>query len=147
MSVIDGIRSYISDCPHLKLFNDAFTVINVDYSNGDEATTYSINETVCQPVLKTYINGDTEKQFLFTFSSVEYFGSDVATIIENIGFYEKFSDWLENNTNKRILPILDTGKTATKIKALTGGYLFDNQADMTKARYQIHCQLIYDQKK
>jgi hypothetical protein len=145
MSVIDSIRNYIMTFPDLKLFEEAFSVVRVDYSDSSQATTYSINETVCNPTLKTYINGDKEKQFLFTFSSVEYFGSDVATNIDNIDFYEKFSEWLESNTTNGILPSMDEGKTATSIKALTAGYLFDNQADATKARYVIQCQLKYDQ--
>lgn len=146
MSIIESVKNYINTFPDLKLFQKAFTVVRVDYSDSSQVTTYTINETVCNPVLKTYINGDKQKQFLFTFSSVEYFGSDIATNIDNLHFYEKFYDWLEDNTTKRILPAMDEGKTALSIKALTGGYLFDNQADATKARYVIQCQLIFDHK-
>lgn len=146
MNIIESVRTYIASCEHLKLFQDAFPILRVDYTETDKATTYSINETVCNPVLHTYINGDKEKQFLFTFSSVEYFGSEIAQNIENIGFYEKFSEWLESNSDNGILPTLEEGKQALNIKAITGGYLFDNATDATTARYQIQCRLTYYQK-
>jgi hypothetical protein len=147
MSLIESVRTYIATCEHLKLFQDAFKKISVDYSNTEEAETYSINETVCQPILKKFINSSSERQFLFTFSSIEYFGSDVAQSIDNIHFYELFSDWLESNSDNKILPALEKGKQALKIEAITGGYLFDNAADMTTARYQIQCRLTYFQNK
>lgn len=145
MTILDSIKDYITTCPHLKLFQDAFIDINVDYSEGDKASTYSINVALCEPILKTYIGGSTERQFLFTFDSVEYFGSEVGQHIESIGFYELFAQWLEDNSRNRILPTMGTGKEALTIKALTGGYLFDNQADGSLARYSIQCQLTYIQ--
>jgi len=145
MTILESIKDYISTCPHLKLFQDAFVDITVDYSQSDQVATYSINETICTPILKTYNGGSTERQFLFTFNSVEQFGSAVATNIANIGFYETFSDWLEENSMNGILPVMEEGKEPNKIKALTCGYLFDNQQDASKARYTIQCQLIYDQ--
>lgn len=147
MSIIESVRTYIASCEHLKLFQDAFTIVNVDYAESDKATTYSINETVCNPIIKKYINGDSERQFLFVFSSVEYFGSEIAQNIENINFYEKFSKWLEDNSNNEVLPELEEGKQALKIEAITGGYLFDNATDATTARYQIQARLTYFQKK
>lgn len=146
MSLIDSVRTYISTCEHLKLFQDAFKKINVDYSNTEEATTYSINETVCQPILKKFVDNSSERQFLFNFTSIECFGSDVAQNIDNIHFYELFSNWLEDNSNNGILPVLEEGKEALKIEALTGGYLFDNATDMTTARYCIQLKLTYFQK-
>lgn len=145
MTILDSIKDYISTCPHLKLFNDAFVDITVDYSQSDQVATYSINETICNPIIKTYVDGTSERQFLFTFNSVEYFGSDVAINIANIGFYETFSEWLLENSMNGVLPTMGEGKEPTKIKALTCGYLFDNQQDASKARYTIQCQLIYDQ--
>lgn len=145
--IIDAIRDYILTCPLLKATTDTnFITLNVDYSQSDQATTYSISETVCQPVLKTYTNGSTENQFIFTLSSVEYFGSDATQNIANINFYEQFSDWLKANNKAKIFPTLEADKQPFLMKATTNGYLFDNQVDMSKARYVIQIQMKYDQK-
>jgi hypothetical protein len=145
MSLINSIYDYILTCPILKEYN-GYVILNVDYSNGEEVTTYSINETVCNPIVKEYVNGNSENQFLFTISSVEPFGGDADVNADNITFYEKLSKWLKDNNKQKIFPTMEEGQTPTSIKALTGGYLFDNQQDMTKARYCIQCKLIYDQK-
>ena len=145
MSVINSVREYIKTCPLLKTFND-LVMLYVDFSNNENSTTYSIDEGVTQPVLKTYIGGDTVEQFLFTFSSVEPYGSDFDVNMENIGFYEQFATWLKTNTRQGILPIMDEGKQATKIEALSSGYLFSNAEDATTARYVIQCKLTYEQK-
>ena len=63
------------------------------------------------------------------------------TTIENA---KKLAVDKENN-KLGILPLLESDKNATKIKCLTGGYMFENAADATSARYIIQCQLVYDQ--
>lgn len=146
MSILNSLYDYIKSCPLLQESTNGILMLKVDYSQTDNATSYSINETVCKPELKTYVNGDSENQFIFTMTSIEYFGSDEDVNIANIYFYEQFAQWLKSNSFKKILPAMEYGQTAVKIKALTGGYLFDNAADATTARYCIQCQLIYDQK-
>lgn len=146
MTILDSIRDYIAQCPHLKTFNEILTLY-VDHTNMDEISTYSIEEGVAQPVLKTYVNGDTRRQFLFIFSSVEFYSSDIQNNLDNCGFYEDFSQWLEDNTNNKTLPIMGDKKEALKVEALTNGYLFNNSEDGTKAKYQIQCKLTYFQKK
>ena len=42
------------------------------------------------------------------------------------------------------LPIMRDGLTPTKIEAMSSGYLFDVSGDLSNARYQIQCRLIYD---
>ena len=60
------------------------------------------------------------------------------------GFYEDFSDWLDEQTKSGNLPIMREGLTPTKIEAISSGYLFDVSGDLSNARYQIQCRLIYD---
>lgn len=144
MSVILSVREYIKTCPLLKTFND-LVMLYVDFSDAENSTTYSIDEGISQPVIKTFTNGDTEEQFLFTFSSTEPYGSDFDMNMENIGFYEQFAMWLRTNTRQKILPIMDEGKQALKIEALSSGYLFSNAEDATTAKYMIQCKLTYYQ--
>ncbi|MEG0133554.1 MAG: chloramphenicol resistance protein [Clostridium sp.] len=137
--IINSIRNYIRKCPYLSEFAKG---VNVDYL-GEEATSYSIEEIPCNPVLKKYIGGDSKRQYQFIFASRESYGAVVLQNIENSGFYEDFASWLEEETIKGNLPILE-GKECLKIEAISTGYAF--QTDVDKARYQIQARLTYLQK-
>lgn len=145
MSIISSIYDYVKTCPFLRTYLADETKIYIDFANDEEVTTYSINEVPCNPVIKTYVTGDTENQFLFMISSMESYGSDKDNNASNLAFYEDFSKWIKENDKLGILPILDSDKNATKIKCLTGGYMFENAVDANSARYVIQMQLIYDQ--
>ncbi len=142
MTILESLRKYIKTYPGLKEFEDTVKV-NVDKLEKD-ATVYSIDETVCNPIIKPYVDGSSERQFLFVFASREFYGQDVFQNIDNIGFYDKLSEWLEDNTRRGILPQLEEGKQALSIKAISNGYAFNT--DETLARYQIQIQLKYYQK-
>lgn len=138
--IIKALRDYISQCPYLYEFNKG---INVDYLDND-STTYSIEEVPCEPIIKRYINGDTKRQYDFIFASRESYGADVFQNIENSGFYEDFSNWIEEESLKGNLPSLEGNKESLEIKVSTTGYAF--QTDDNSARYQIQLKLIYFQK-
>lgn len=139
MSVLSSVRTFIDGCPFLDEFKSA---VNVNYLDENEKS-YMLEPSVTQPVIKRYANGSTVRQFNFIFASREYFGRDVLENLDTDTFYEHFSEWLEQCTEKKNLPVMDEGKTARKIKATTNGYLFN--ADETKAQYQIQCQLVFYQ--
>jgi hypothetical protein len=146
LSIIEALREYIKQCPFLELYNDVVKLY-VDYSNTEEATTYTIEENITSnPIKKKYVNGDTERIYLFSFSSTESFGTDFDKNINNINFYDNFAQWLEDNANNKILPVLDGNKQALKVEALTNGYLFTNAADLSTGHYTIQCRLTYFQK-
>lgn len=138
--IIKSLRDYISQCPYLYEFNKG---INVDYLDND-STTYSIEEVPCEPIIKRYINCDTKRQYDFIFASRESYGADVLQNIENSGFYEDFSRWIEEESSKGNLPILEGNRESLEIKVSTTGYAF--QTDDNSARYQIQLKLIYFQK-
>ena len=142
MTIIEAVRNYIKTCPYLKEFEDEVVKINVDKLEED-STVYSIDESVFDPIVKTYIDGSSERQFVFVFASREDFGQDFFQNIQNIGFYDDFSKWLEENTKNDILPDLGPGKTPSRIKAISNGYAF--QTDVDKARYQVQIKLEYYQ--
>lgn len=143
-TIIESVRNYIKTCPYLKEFEDEIVKVNVDKLE-EESTVYSINESVFDPILKRYIDGSSERQFVFVFASRESYGKDVIENINNIGFYEDFADWLDNNSKQGILPSLGEGKQALSIQAITNGYAF--QTDIEKAQYQIQIQLKYFQER
>lgn len=138
--IIKALMEYISTCPYLYEFNKG---INVDYLDNN-STTYSIEEVPCNPIIKKYLDGSSKRQYDFIFASRESYGADVFQNIENSGFYEDFSNWIEQENAQGNLPILGVNKEAVELKVSTTGYAF--QTDENSARYQIQLKLIYLQK-
>lgn len=134
--IIEKIRNYFLTCPLL----DEFGKVGVDYL-GVDATNYTIDSAPTTNIIKKYVDGGALKQYVFVFGSREYYGADEIQNIENSGFYEKFSEWLEEQSEKGNLPQLEGNKKAMSMETLTTGYLFS--ADESSARYQIQARLIY----
>lgn len=105
-SLIQSIRDFFCTCPLLK---DG--AIHVDYL-GVLPTEYSIDGVPAKKEVKAYIDGSALCQYVFTFGSVEKYGSDVETNIENSGFYENFVGWLKEKSQKKELPSLGCGREA-----------------------------------
>ena len=131
-SIIQELRNYFCDCPLLKQGK-----IGVDYL-GAVATEYSINPEPCTPVIKQYTDGDTLRQYQFSFMSVEYYSSDAIENIENSGFYEKFAEWIEQQDDLGNLPEIPGIQS---LEVLSSAYLFT--ADAKTARYMIQCRITY----
>lgn len=136
MTILESVRKFISTCPYLREFAEG---IGVDYLK-ETTTSYSIEEVPANPIVKKYIDGSSIRQFIFIFSSRESYGADAFVNLDNIGFYEKFYSWIEEQNINKNLPKLKGGNSL-KIEALTNGYAFDT--DIDKARYQIQCKLTY----
>ncbi len=139
MKIIESVKNFILTCPHLV----ELAAVNVDFL-PDSPDTYSIEEVPVNSVLQTYLDGSQEKQFVFVFASRFYYSDEIRNNIENSGFYEAFSDWLDEQTEKGNFPVMRDGLTPSKIEAISSGYLFDVSGDLSNARYQIQCRLIYD---
>ncbi|WP_415347948.1 chloramphenicol resistance protein [Clostridium perfringens] len=143
MTIIESIRNFIKKCPCLEEFEGAIR-IGVDYLDK-ESTTYSIEKVPCNPIIKKYVDGSCKKQELFIFSSRESYGPDVFNNLDNINFYEKFAEWLEEQNCNKSLPKLTGKYEAEKLEVTSNGYAF--QTDVDKARYQIQLRLIYIERK
>jgi hypothetical protein len=134
-TIIQSLRDYFITCP---LMDD--NKINVDYL-PEAGIEYSIDTTPATEIIKEYTDGGSLRQYLFVIRSVNDYGSDVLQNIANSGFYEKLSEWMEQNTKTGLLPQLPAGKTAQIIQAQSTGYLFTTSA--AAGRYQIQCRLQY----
>lgn len=139
MTIIESVKNFIRDCPLL----DKLAKVNVDFLPEDPET-YSIEETPTQIILRTYLDGTSERQFVFVFASRLHYSEETRNNIDNSGFFEDFSDWMEEQSDIGNLPQLEAGMTASKIEVMSSGYLFDISGDLSNARYQIQCRLIYD---
>ena len=137
-SIIQSLRDFFLTCPYL-----GDNKINVDFL-PEKGVEYSIDTTPATEIIKKYVNGDSERQYLFVLRSVNDYGSDTLQNIANSGTFEKVSSWFETQTDADSLPILPAGKTAKLIEAQSTGYLFTSTPEAGK--YQIQCRLIYLQK-
>ena len=138
MSIIDSLRDYLLTYAGL----ETGAPLWVDYL-GTENTGYSINPIAGARIVESYINGGSLREFPFAFQSSVSTADDAARIGTN-EFYELLADWFESQTNSGTLPIMDTGKTALSIEALTSGYLME-QGQSETGIYQITCKLTYEQ--
>ena len=143
--IITALRKFIKTCPYLQEFEgtEGIIKVNVDYLE-ELATVYSIEEVPTNPILRTYVNGDSIRQFQFIFASREPYGTDVLQNISNSGFYFDFANWIEQNNSNDIFPILDSGYESQEIKVLSPGYAFAVSVD--QARYQVEMRLKYYKK-
>ena len=134
-SIIEGITNFFLKCPLLK--DGAFRVDAL----GDSAVEYTIETGIFTPVVTTYVNGDTERIYQFNFGSREFYSMDRIQNIENSAFYEKFSNWVEEQNWNENFPEMPEKCYPRALTVLSPGYLFDGA--MKNARYQIQLQLEY----
>lgn len=105
-SVIESVREFIMKFPKLK---DG--ALLADYL-GNSSVEYTVEPVPCNPVIRKFIDGSCEKQFLFLFASCEAYSDDVNQCIENLSFYEDFSDWIYEQSDNRNFPVLSGNRTA-----------------------------------
>ena len=128
-SKIEYIKDFIEKCPLLKKGK-----VNVDYIK-DKPQSYSIDETPAETILDRFTDGGTRRQIQFDFSIQANF--NILENIKNSRFCDDFLDWIEEENNKRILPMI---KGAEEIKGNRGTIL---QTTETTAIYVIPLQFIY----
>ena len=90
MKLIDYIRSLLRTCPLLE--NERINVDFLDAENGS----YSVNTSPAAPIVKRFIDGSSIRQYVFTFSSAELYGEEIRQNLENAGFWEDFTEWIES---------------------------------------------------
>lgn len=135
-TVIESIREYFDNCPLLK----ADAKLNLDYL-GLEEVEYAIYSEPVNPIIKKYVDGDELKQHTFVFAVKNLMSDSYITQLENISFFDRFIQWVEQNNKKRKLPQLEGKRQAQRLEILTNGYLIAQ--DEGKAQYQIQMRLIY----
>lgn len=137
-TMVSAIINYLDDYTGL----ESGAPVWVNYL-GVGGVQYTVVPIAGERIVETYITGATVREFPFAFQSVESTADQLARL-ESIGFYEAFSEWLDQQTIDGNLPTLDTGKTAIEISANTWGFLFE-QGQSDNGIYQITCKLIYEQ--
>jgi hypothetical protein len=89
------------------------------------------------------MDGSSVRKFQFIFASREAYSASVLENMKVSGFYEQFSDWMEQQNMLKNLPILPDNCEAKNIRTLTNGYTLNADAQAKQQRYQIQCELRY----
>lgn len=135
MTIIQAVRDYVATCPLL-----AGGTVHVDFLSPEEGC-YSVDVTPGEPVVKQYMDGSSVRQFLFRVTSRALYGDDIRQNLDNIGFFEQFAEWVEEQNLFRSLPDLGPGKKCRQLEVTTSGYVFEENTNY--ACYQIQCRLTY----
>ena len=139
MSIIESVKDFIADCPYLSELER----ICIDFL-PDKNNTLSIEEIPTNTIIRQYIDGSSERQFVFVIAMRLFYSDEIRNNIDNSGLFENIQDWLDECSEEGTLPTLAEGLIPFKIEAQSNGYLFDVNGDLKNARYQIQCRLLYD---
>lgn len=116
---------------------EEFNEILVDFL-GKEATSYSIEPIPTESVLRPYTDGGGLYQLVFQFGSKEFYDESLNQNIENLNFYERLQNEIEENNSKGILPEIDGIQS---IECLNNGTIQDIQNGT--AKYGIQMRITY----
>lgn len=133
-SMIKTIKEYFIENVTLA---EEFKNILADFL-GEDATDYIIETIPIEPILRPYSDGGYLGQLTFNFGSREYYDDSNNQNIENLGFYEKFQNEIEENNKKHILPKIDGIQS---IECLGNGTIQDTQKGT--AKYTIPMRITY----
>lgn len=138
MTLMEAVRNFVQTYPPL-----AEAKLRVDFLTP-ETDSYSIDAVPCKEVIKPYLDGSAQKQYLFILATRSFFGAHIRQQLDNLGFFEDFARWLARQQQRRYLPALGEGRRAQKMEVVSSGYAFLPGGE--SARYQIQCRMIYMEK-
>lgn len=139
-TLIKAERDYILTCPYIK---DIFKV-NANFLDS-EVDNFSVIQIPCQPSLnKGDVLGNKLRQSKFGLVGRLNYSENTEENIENMGLFEKFEEWIEENNEKGIFPILKKGLIPKEINVISNGYITETAENLDDAVYQIEMQLIYE---
>jgi len=136
MTVIEAVQNYIQTYTGLP----SGAPVWVDYL-GLMPSQFTVQAMPGARVVEIYLDGSRLREFPFVLAFMGSTADDAARLA-NVGFFEAFADWLEQQTEAEVFPTLLAGKTPEKIEALGWGYLFELGESETGV-YQIQCRLTY----
>jgi hypothetical protein len=139
MSILSAIQTYIKTYGSLA----SNAPVLIDFL-GVNPVGYSIVSLPGTTVVERYINGGSIREFPFALQAM-FSTADDAERLDNLGFFEVFSAWLESQTEANILPTsLGTGRVSEKIEALGQAFLYE-QGISGRGIYSVQCKLTYSQ--
>ena len=132
--MVEKLKEYFLE--HVQLASE-FKNILVDFL-GEEATTYVIEPIPEEEIVTPYTDGGSLCQFIFQFGSREFYDDGIAQNIENLDFYERFKEEIEQNNKNHILTNINGIQS---IECTTHGTL--DGAESGTAKYIIQMKIKY----
>lgn len=132
---ITKLRMYLFNI--IQTLNEQYKQINVNFLS-DDINNYSLDKIPITKNENGWIIGNGLQREVYSFRSRMDYSADTISNIENIGFYEKFEDIIQENNEKNILPEIDGIQS---IQCLNSGTM--NKANTNTAEFDIQLQIEY----
>lgn len=142
MDILTKIKQYFYTYEKL----DENGIIYADYLPIDTVN-YAIHKLPMEngDVVRKFVGGDQIKQFAFAFDIItDYSTANTTKNDLNISFLVELQNWIEENTNKGILPEVTN---ANSLEIMQSGFLFDVDTNSTAAVYRLTARLVYYQER
>lgn len=134
MSRINAMKEYLVGVL-IELGKD-FDVLNVNFLSN-EVDNYSLDKIPTQSTVETTITGKRLMRDTYNFRSRNYYGSEIAENLANIGFWEAFEEKIYSNNEQGILPSING---ITKIECLNPGSLQKAGTETCEMSIQIRAE-------
>ena len=135
--MLDNIKNFLAICPLLSEID-----VNINYL-GEDVDNAAVESVSAEPVVKTYTDGGTIRQYFFAVALRQSFGQDAAANNAAISLLEQIGNWIELQNKVGILPTLSSGQSPISLEIFKTGWLDDNITNT--AKYQLQCRLVYYQ--
>ena len=135
--MMNSIKTFMENCPLLTGID-----VNINYL-GEDSVSSAVESLSAEPVIKTYTDGGTMRQYLFAIALRQDYGQDAVTNNNAITLLEQIAGWVEHQNSIGILPTLANNQSPISLEVFKTGWLEDKTADT--AKYQLQCRLVYYQ--
>ncbi len=139
--MINSLREYFLKCPSFQKLKE----LGVDMLSKD-ANVATIDKTPIKPILRTKVNGDTERQASFILRAHFNHSNELQNKLKNSEFFEEIAEWIEEQNEEENFPILKNNQYVTKITISSSDYLVSVDPTLRKACYQIQIIVEYTRK-
>lgn len=141
MNIIESLKNYFNTFPELET-----KTIFVNFLK-EKGSSFSIIPSPTQPLTITYIDGSYEKRFTFSLVGRFNYSNEIRMNIENSTFFQDLEEWLIENNENDILPVLGDGYEPLSISVTSNGYLLGISPDGKTGQYQINFEFRYEKRR
>lgn len=138
MNVIDSLKEYFKTYPELET-----KTIFVNFLK-EKGSSFSIIPSPVQPLTVTNIDGSFTKRFAFQLVGRFSYSEEAKMNIRNSNFFQELEEWVIDNNENDILPILGEGYEPLSLMVTSNGYLMGISPDGKTGQYQINFELTYE---
>lgn len=137
MNLVESLTDYFKSFPGLET-----KTIFVDFLK-EKGSSFAILPSPTQPVTISNIDGTLEKQFAFSLVGRFNYSQEIAMNIQNSSFFFDLEEWIAENNNEDIYPIIK-GYQVIGLEITSNGYLLGISPDGKTGQYEIRFNLRYE---